>query len=373
MQTTILRDRQAIQALRESWSAQGAPSPFHGWLSVETWLEQCKREIEPFVILVSEQGRWVAAALWCVARDRWGIRRLTGIGGEDAWYHDPWILEPAKDAAIAKALVDALKSRHQDWDMLQLVLRDAQSGALIRALGCAGLAVTERIAWQQHQTASLGEDWTAYWEARPKGLRDMIRRRQKQIAALQPRFIEADAGNLDRLLTALFRLHEDRWRDERDWSGYYRHLRAIATEALERGDLCFYALEAEETPLALELLVSCGERAYELVRVIDPSPTYTPYSAGSLLTAWALEHMHQRGIREVDFGPGHHEWKAKLETYRTETVQLVVAQPTRLPALAVVGWGGIVKPYLREVPLVKHLKTALSNARKHETQAAPAT
>ncbi len=371
MQTTILRDMTDIRALSHGWSESAAPSPFSGWSAVESWLVQRERETEPFVILVGDEGRWVAAAPWCLERDRWGIRQLTGIGGEDAWYHDPWILRPDKEEEIVQALIAALRSARQDWDMLQLVLRDATSSSLIKGLGSAGLAVTERIDWMQNQTAILGEDWNSYWAARPSATRELVRRRGKKLSALNPRFLEADAGNLEPLLEAMFRLHAERWHGERDWRGYYRYIRAIATEALERGDLHFYALEAEETLLALELLVRCGDRAYELLRIIDPSPRYSAYSAGSLLTAWAFERMQQCGVREIDLGPGHYDWKSALETHRTETVKLAVAQPSRLPALALVGWDGILKPYLREVPLVKRIKRALASAKHPEIQASP--
>ncbi|GEM_PF-1111425 len=373
MQTTILRDATEIRALENSWRAREAPSPFHEWSFLESWLGRGDRREKPFLVLVTEDDDWVAIALWCIEYDGLGIRRLTGLGGEDAWYHDPWLLKPEKEAAVAEALALALREARRDWDMVKLILREDQSGSLLRHLESSGLAYSERVDWRQHQTAALGESWTVYWDERPKQLRELVRRRGKKLAALPHRFLEADALSLDRLLEDLFRLHLNRWHAERDWSAYYQQIRAIATDASERGTLCFYALEVEGTIIATELLLRSGTRSFELMRIIDPSPIYGALSGGSLLTAWALERMHRAGIREIDMGPGHHEWKSGLETHRTGTILKVVAQPRHLPAVAWVAWEGTFKPVLKEIPWVRRLKATLSGTRKHEAHVIPAT
>lgn len=327
----------------------------------------------PFVILISDEEGWAAIALWCLQRDGLGIRRLTGIGGADAWYHDPWLIRPGKEEAIAEALAAALREARRDWDLLDLVLRDALSAPLLKPLRKLGVSCAERIDWRQHQSASLGEDWEAYWNARPKQVRELVRRRGKKFEALEHRFLEADPETLEPLLDGLFALHQARWKAERDWSAYYQGIRAIAREAMDRGELCFYALEAEGRVLAYELLVRCGARSFELMRIVDPSPDYASLSAGSMLTAWALERMHAAGVREVDMGPGQHEWKAGLQTHLTGTVSLGVARPGRAIALAHLSWNGLIKPTLKGLPLVQQLKAVLKGLKSRETRAAPAS
>lgn len=373
MQTTILRDPDAIRALEAAWRSLRPPTPFLAWSHLDAWLSQTDRKALPFIILVSDEQGWAAIAAWCIQRDGLGIRRVTGIGGEDAWYHDPWLIRPEKEEAIAEALAAALLEARRDWDMLGLVLRDESSAPILGQLRKLGMSYAERVDWRQHQTASLGEDWEAYWNARPKQVRELVRRRGKKLEALEHRFREADLETLDPLLDGLFGLHQARWKSERDWSAYYRSVRALAHEALERGELCFYALEAEGRMLAYELLIRCGARSFELMRIVDPSPAYASLSAGSLLTAWALERMQGAGVREVDLGPGQHEWKAGLQTHRTSTFSLAVARPGRAVALARLSWNGLLRPALKGLPLAQQLKAVLKGAGRRESKAVPAS
>lgn len=370
MQATILRDLPSLRALEQAWPAKTPPAPLLGWQAIQTWFEE--NEAQPFVIVLREQERLVAAAPWCLVNDRAGTRLLTGIGEDDAWYHDPWILRPEQSEAIAEALVDTLRRERGGWDMLRLDLRDSRSAALIRELGKLGVAVSERIDWKQHQTIALGDDWDAYWATRSREVRNHLRKRQRQSAPFSPRYLEADAQNLDSLLDAIFRLHRARWEGERDWTPYYRVVRTAVEEALARDELGFYALELEGRLVALELLFREGERAYMLMGIYDSESPHAALSPGILLRNWACQRLHEAGVREINLGPGHYTWKAQLETQRTETVRLSVALPSRLPAVARVAWSGIVKPYLREVPLVLRLKEAVGRVAIREPQGSPA-
>lgn len=364
MRTIILRDPVAIRSLGEAWRRGLPPTPFHGMGFLEAWLAGLPAGSSPFVVLVSEQQQPAALALWCIERSPLGVRVLTGLAGDDAWYHDPWLIEPRREEAVAVALVEALKGAHRDWDLVQLVLRDAVSTTLIRHLARAGLASGDRVDWRQQQTAVLGDDWGRYWGDRPKQLRELVRRRGKKLAALPHRFVEANDARVEGMLETLFALHRERWIQERDWSGYYHLIRGIAQEALAQDRLCLFALEVEGRPIALELLVRCGDRAFELMRIVDPSPDFASLSSGSLLTAWAFERMHAKGVRVVDMGPGHHEWKAGLETERTATVLRVVARPGHVLALLAVGWTGLLKPQLRAAPQLIRLKAMLRGSRR---------
>lgn len=364
MRPTILRDPAAIRALGNAWRHELPPTPFHGMGFLEAWLSAIPAGSSPFVVQVSDADRPVALALWCITRDSLGIRRLTGLSGDDAWYHDPWLRDPRHEESVAEALVLALKGARREWDMVHLVLRDAMSGSLIRQLARAGLSTGDRVDWRQQQTAVIGDDWNRYWGDRPKQLRELVRRRGKKLSAVSHRFVEAGDERLERMLETLFALHRERWSQERDWDGYYHLIRGIAREALAQEQLSFFMLEVEGRPVALELLVRCGDRAFELMRIVDPSPDYASFSAGSLLTAWAFERMHAQGVRVVDMGPGHHEWKAGLETERTATVLRVVARPSHVLALLALGWTGFLKPRLRAAPALMRLKARLRDSRK---------
>ncbi len=349
MQTHLLRDLEAARPWEEALRSVPSPTPFNGWSFIRACLDAPSDAHRPFLILVTDEARRpLALAPWAIIRGPHGLRELTGIGGEDGWYHDPLIARGPLDEALAAQLVQALRSCRSEWDVLQLELRQEGNSVLIRALQGLGVSASEHVTWRQNQTVHV-TDWASYWKARPSQYRGLIRRRGQKLAALPHRFLEADHESLQPLLETLFALHRQQWRDERDWDPYYAKIRAIAADALDSGRLCFFALEVEGQAIALELLIRCQDQAFELMRITHPHPDYEPLSAGSLLTAWALEQMVARDIRTLNLGPGHHPWKGFLETGQTPAVSLVVTQPSRLPSLLLPPRHAYLKPYLRSL------------------------
>jgi CelD/BcsL family acetyltransferase involved in cellulose biosynthesis len=57
-------------------------------------------------------------------------------------------------------------------------------------------------------------------------------------------------------------------------------------------------------------------------------PTFAPFSAGSLLTAWAFEDLAASGVREVDLGEGRQEHNRRLGCRVQEEGTVHVYLPT---------------------------------------------
>ena len=339
-----------------------ASTPFSGWGFLVGWLEARSDTSRPFIVVVTDaQGATLAIAPWCITTEKDGLRRLTGIGGTDGWYHDPRLFKPDCGTAVAKKLVETLRQARRDWDVLDLLLRDAVSAPLMAALKGLGLGFSERIDWRQQQTIRFTSDWPTYWSERPSQLRNLVARRGKKLAGRPHRFFKVDAAMLTPYLETLFRLHRQRWASERDWEPYYALIRTTVSEAQATGRLCFYGLEVDDQVIALELLIRCEQEAFELMRITNASPQDEALSPGSLLTAWALSQLNADGVTAVNLGPGIQPWKSSLETERTASARCLVLRPSIVPRAVLTRWD-LLKPHLRALPGMRRVIETLRPA-----------
>jgi CelD/BcsL family acetyltransferase involved in cellulose biosynthesis len=363
MNAIVIDHADPAHALTRQWAALSATTPFYSWEVFKAWHAMRRPGEEPFVILISdEQGRLAAVAPWCIVRDRSGVRKLTGIAGEDAWYHDPWIVRPELNDAIGQTLSRTLHSHARSWDKMGLILRKGQADAFRRSIRELGLTYEERVDWRQHLGVTFGEAWADYWESRPSALKTTVQRKRKRLNATAHRFYVAPPEAAEAHWEALFEMQATRMPDERDWKTYHAVLRAFCLAAHRQGSLRIYGLEIEGRLAAVILYVLSETHVFDLNRAIDES--FSQYSPGSLLTHWALEHLHQEGMRSLDPGPGNHTWKQLLTTgarepIPIETVHLHAASPRSLRGTAEFAWSGMLIPRLKSNPILRQIRHAL--------------
>jgi CelD/BcsL family acetyltransferase involved in cellulose biosynthesis len=288
-----------------------------------------------------------------LTRDRLGIRRLSAIGGEDTWYHDPWIMPDADSRALAALLEDTLRKANRDWDLLDLILRPSTSAPFIDALKRLGLPCETQVPWRQHPAIHWEGDWSSYWSERSDSLRRIVARRTKRLNQRPHRFYEASRDEAKPLIEALCRLQAANFDGLRDWDSYHAFMRLIAADLLDHGFGSLHVLEIDGSPAAIQFQSRHADRVYGLLRAYDPA--FESYSPGSLLAAWSFERMHQQGVRWIDLGPGENGWKQQVQTTRDETVQVQIGSPASLLALGVIGVTGYVKPQLENHGIARYL------------------
>lgn len=368
MNAIVFAHADAHHPLMRQWAALGATTPFNGWEVFQAWDAARGPDEQPFVIAVSDaQERLAAVAPWCLVRDQSRVRMLTGIGGEDAWYHDPLIVRPEHDEAIARTLIRTLRKHARDWDKLGLILRKGEADAFQSSIRQLGLSFEERLDWRQYQGVVFEEAWSEYWERRPDSLKSTVKRRGKRLASVPHRFYLASADEAEAHWEAVFRMQVKRMPDERDWKTYHALLRTFLLAAKNQGSLRPYALEIEGTLAAVLLFICVGNQAFDLTGAIDDA--FGQYSPGTLLTCWALEQMHGDGVRRYDPGPGDYTWKSKLtsdcaETLRIETVIAHASSPGSWRGAADLATSGLLIEPLKRNPMLRRLRDALQPARR---------
>ncbi len=354
MPCTILRDVPAIRRLADQWASAPPTTPFASWGMIRAWLESPQRHGDPFVIAMTDpQGRLQAVAPWMLTRDRLGIRRLSAIGGEDTWYHDPWIVHPTDGRALAACLEDALRQSKRDWDLLDLILRPTTSTPFIQAFKRLGWLRETHVPWRQHPAIHWEGDWNSYWSARPDSLRRLVARRSKRLSQHPHRFYEASRDEAEPMLETLCRLQAANFDGQRDWESYHAFMRLIAADMLDHGFGSLHVLEIDGKPAAIQFQSRHADRVYGLLRAYDP--VFESYSPGSLLATWSFEQMHQQGVRWIDLGPGENGWKRQVQTTTDETVQIQIGSPSSLLAMGMIGVAGYLKPQLMNLGLARNV------------------
>ncbi len=358
MSCLILTEATAIRQFAEQWGNLTPPSPFSGWGLVARWLRQAPSDAEPFVLAVlGPHGELLALAPWQLSKQANGMRQLSAIGAEDAWYHDLWVLRPEHATDVATQVVDALRRTRRDWDLLSLNLRPEMSAPLIQALKRIGWSFEERIDWRQQPLIAWTQDWQTYWNERPSELREVTLRQRRMVSRVPHRYYTARGKEALELLDPLCRHQASNYAGAREWDAFHAYMRMVAEEAMATGTGFLHVLEIDGQFAAAQLQSRHGDRVYGLLRSYDVA--FKRYSPGSLLAAWSFEELHREGARWVDMGPGHYAWKHSVQTGVTETVQMHVSSPGSLSAMGWVGLTGYLQPALKNNQLIRRLRDGL--------------
>ncbi len=362
MPCTLITDVAPLRRLASQWASLPPSTPFMSGGVLQRWLDLPSRHGDPFVVVVTDdQSRLLAVAPWVRLRDALGVQRVTGLGGEDSWYHEPWLRPDADPEAVAQQIAAALRTARRQWDLLELVLRPRQSRSLIDALARLGWSSASEIPWRQHWTITWEVDWETYWAERPSALRSIITSRMKRLKQVPHRFYEAGPEAARELLPLLCHLQAISRPGLRDWEAYHAYMRLLAEDALDRNQGRMYVLEIDGATAALQFQSYHGDRVYGLLRAFDP--TFERYSPGSLLALWSFETMHKHGVRWVDLGPGHDDWKQKVRTASEETLRLRVGSSASLLGTGTIGLRDYLIPQLKQSALTRYLRAHLEALR----------
>jgi CelD/BcsL family acetyltransferase involved in cellulose biosynthesis len=188
------------------------------------------------------------------------------------------------------------------------------------------LARSARIAYIE-----LPKDWNTYLTSVSRHRRGHILSTRRKLAQAHPTrfFVWQDAANLNRAVDRLAELHRKRWgaASESFASEEYLALhRAAMKECFERDWLRLYCLEIGGEIAAISYCYRFRKHIFVMQAGFDPA--YAPFSPGSVLLGYALEHAIGEGNTVFDFLRGEHTYKQLLATGCRETVSVTACRPT---------------------------------------------
>jgi len=281
---------------------------------IQTWLQVGGRQMEPFLVVVREQGgRLVGVAPYYVCRyDLFRVvpirvLRILADYPTGADYGD-WLVSADREECVCRAIGRALAAHAKAWDCIWMPNVAGWTGAverLRRAAEAAGLRMHQRrIGFAAMPLADTFEGF----EERLSGHRRRELRRQRKNLVGQAGDVTmapiAAGESLDEWLDTLFSLHHERWMTRGDAGAFDRKpaeaqfYRRFAPLAHARGWLRLYALKAGGRIRAMQIGYRYGDAFLALQDGFDPGFTA---GVGNVLRHYVVEASIAEGIRHYDF------------------------------------------------------------------------
>lgn len=306
---TTISDGEAFAALAGEWDAlvlaMPRPSPFllHGWLGA-WWAEYGGGRRRLAVHVAHEDGRLTGALPLFVER-RFGVR-VAHVIGQDAAALADVLVAPGADPATAERLLERAGS---DADLADVFGLTADS-VLARRM--------RLIQRAEAPVLDIGEGWDAVYRDRTSGKRrNLHRRRRRQLQELgELTFTVArEPAALAAALEEAFRLHEARWRDRPEASGFAtaagRRFHRAALAALAPAGVARIALlVVGGRAVACNYFFVLGDRMYFHELAFDPE--FARWSPGQVTTLDTLAAAAAEGITRVEFLGGAERYKLEL-------------------------------------------------------------
>ena len=374
---TTIDDAERFAALAPEWDelvrAMPRPSPFllHGWL-LEWWRHHSHRG--RLSVHVARDGQRLTGALPLFVERRLGVRVARFLGEDAAALADVLVADGA-DPSTVRLLVDHAADSGADVADLFGLPEDSRLAA------AAGAGRLRLLARAEAPVLDLEPGWEAVYRSRTSSKRrNLHRRRRKQLSGFGEVTFEV-ARTLDELLPALeeaFRLHEARWRDLPEASGFAtpegRRFHRAALRALAPLDVARIALlRAGGRALACNYYFLLEGRMYFHELAFDPA--LARWSPGQVATLDAIEAAAAEGARRVEFLGGSERYKLELADRLEPLYQgLGLAATPRGRAMAAARAASLhARLRLKETPVQRLYYEGLAPARRMARLASSAT
>jgi CelD/BcsL family acetyltransferase involved in cellulose biosynthesis len=268
-----------------------APSFLHpGWILAWHRAFSARRLT---VLCARRQGELVGA-LPCV--ERWGVLR------SPTNWHTPEFGFLARDSEVRTALAAALIEEPQSGiDISFLNSDDAALRACIQAASERGRRTIVRTMVRSPYVDLSGGDWDSFCATLDAKVRKELRRLRRRLdeeGTVTVDFVDG-SSDIDRLLREGFSIEGSGWKQRRGTAitsepRTERFYTDIARWAASRGELLMAFLRLDGRPIAFDLCLEAGGRAYALKGGFDSE--FRRYGPGILLTYESLRRAFARGL-----------------------------------------------------------------------------
>jgi CelD/BcsL family acetyltransferase involved in cellulose biosynthesis len=225
------------------------------------------------------------------------------------------------------------------WDVFSFTLVDGSKSAdLIAELVKQAGYQLEKVYRQESPFIRLAGTWQNYFASLPKKFRWLLRDAEKKLKASgELRYSEYSKGSeLEHFLTAMFQIEQKSWKEEQGSSitanerqrEFYTTLTAIAAQ---QGLLSCHLLELNREPIAYIYGLLFNGVFSDLKESYDLA--YQSMSPGHALKLFALQRLHERGVRLYDYMGVCEPYKMRW-TDKTYVRSTYIIYNKTLPALA---------------------------------------
>ncbi len=348
MNVIEIRDEAQLAALREPWNAllagSAANTIFLTWEWVTAWWSAYGNPGD-LRILVAVDGSGPPLGIAPLRLQR--VRRygrlyqklsFIGDGSADSDYLD-FIVAAGQERMVLQGFWKYLRNVFANGVLLEINEIPETSPNLPILLELAssdGMVVA--TADVPCGTVALPSDWQEYLKKLAPRFRTKIRSVLRNLQVrddVRLRFCD-NPRELAVLLPSLYELHGQRWAKEAKpgvfrWERKRLFYESLSPVLLDRGWLCFSALEWRGRVLACQYGFVYAGRYFQLQEGYDPSCEH--WNVGVGLRAWSIQELVKRGISEYDFlgGIGRHksDWGAETKLSK----RIVLGKPSAASVL----------------------------------------
>lgn len=253
-------------------------------------------------VLVFRESGDLAGVVPCFLHPWTGLRQMTLIGSGVSDYLDP-VIAPEYGATLIEQLKNHLES-NSDWDVCNW--QDLSFETPLKAIA------SEVIEDTPCGEISLSGTFEKYWAARPKSLRQNVRRDRQKTEAQGTLQFEVRTAPDAETMNALVALHAARWRKrgesgmiEVNHSGAF--LEEIARDFADRDRLRLFVLRFRTRIAAVLLAFAYQDTVFNYLTAFDPEAD--ALGLGRTLLFEAIRDSFSRGYRAWNFLRGSEPYK----------------------------------------------------------------
>jgi CelD/BcsL family acetyltransferase involved in cellulose biosynthesis len=341
----------SVDALAHEWDAfiescarsVGTEVYFTGaWL--RAWWKRYGRGRRPVILVVRAGDRIVAALPFCVGRLWAGVLPVRVVRWMGADSTIPVLTPPIEPGFEARALASAIAwlREHERFDCLSLSPMSGASPAGDAALVAAenaGLAVVRNDDVGTHTLFRLPATFDEYLANLEKRQRGNYRRDVNQ---LSKRFDFADrvvrGSEAQAHFDAFVTMHQGQWQaDGRlghfgDWPKSESFNREVVAALAPADGVRFHELIADGATLSMQYSLVFGGVCCWRLPAREAGPEFDKFGLGRVGLVKMIEALIGEGVRTIEAGPGHYDYKVKHGGEEFPLRRIVVATP---------GWGAL--------------------------------
>lgn len=323
----VISDLAALAKFEVEWTAltEGvqASTPFQSPLwQLTWWLHFGSGQLH--VLLFRSQNRLVGVVP-CFIHHWQGRKQMTLIGSGISDYLEPPI-EPAFEASVITALQCHLET-FAGWDVCDW--QDLSFGTPLGNLSCSPRLNIEAASDTECSFLPLTGSFDEYWRSRSSDLRRNVRRyRAKAEAAGFVEFAVANTAT-DELVSALVRLHGERWR-RHGQPGMIRSnhsaefINDVAKRFSQEGSLRIFSLRFDGVISALIIGFLHQNQFFSYMSAFDPE--HESFGFGRTLLFQTIQHLWSARVCRFDFLRGDEAYKQSWGAQKIPKVRITVTR-----------------------------------------------
>lgn len=191
--------------------------------------------------------------------------------------------------------------------------------AAAAAAGPLAQVLSNRVI-TQNTVIHLPGNHDAYLASLSRNQRANLRKEWKRLTSRHDvRFDQTTApGELESEFEALVEMHHQQWRAQGqlghfgDWPGAVGFNRTLVNALGEAGRVLFVRMRVDGRIVARQCCFIFGDTLFCRIAARSPEPRWSSYGLGRMILSHIIELAISQGLRRVDVGTGHYEYKLRL-------------------------------------------------------------